>query len=304
MNAADRAVSLFGRLLSDFRAVADDVGCGGTAVSAEDLAHLLQRFNGYARTVPTSVDPSSLQALLDGFTRTNASVQEDQTRSHHAQALAHGNLCAGFQRACEEWQRQQEATADDFNILAVLELTGKELRHSMALAWMLCRDIDRLGTHAQGNQGFRFFLREVGLPDWFADTSYRVAREVSGENARVDIEVYARGKFLLHIENKIWSSEGIDQTEREWSDMQRRAEWLEIPKDRRADQVVGLYLSPSGSEPQCVSFRPVRWSQVARAFDRFAEAATPPEVRLFAAHYAKAIRRFVALAGNSTEAGS
>jgi len=38
---------------------------------------------------------------------------------------------------------------------------------------------------------------------------------IADDEARADIEIAARGKFIVHIENKIWSEEGEDQTHRE-----------------------------------------------------------------------------------------
>ena len=302
MSAPDTHVIRFDRLLSGFRSLNVEMEPDQSHGSITSMRELLGQFGKLVRTTPANVDIQGMQDLLAAFRAADSNAHEDQVQSDEAQVRSHEALFTGFRHACEAWRREQEDRADDFNILAVLQLTGKELRHSMALAWLLCRHIDGLGTHAQGSLGFRYFLREVGLPESFADTSYRVAREVSGDSARVDIEVYARGEFLLHIENKIWSGEGADQTDREWADMQRRADWLEIPHERRSKQVIGLFLSPTGAAPLCPSFRVARWGQVARAFDLFADTARPPDVRLFAAHYAKAIRRFVTLAGDQREA--
>ena len=66
-------------------------------------------------------------------------------------------------------------------------------------------------------------LRELGLPAEYSTHHYWVRREVSGDDSIVDVEIASRGQFLIHIENKIRSSEGEDQTDREWSDVSRRA---------------------------------------------------------------------------------
>lgn len=219
---------------------------------------------------------------------------------HEASADA---LLAEFRIACENWRRDEEKAASEFNILSVFELESREDRHSMALAWLLCGDHRHLGTHAQGNLGFRLFLEEIGLPPELAAIPYRVSREVSGDQSRIDIEVARRGQFLMHIEIKVRSLEGTLQTLREWDDLQRRARAMDISLDVPGSVVIGYYLTPDGATPRAPGFRPLRWTQVARVFDQFAEHAQPPEVRLFARHFARGLRRFVIRSDSSSELG-
>ena len=159
----------------------------------------------------------------------------------------------------------------------------------MALAWLLDHDMRKLGTHAQGNLGFRLFLHEFGLPIDYADCKYWVRREVAGDESIVDVEVACRGRFLIHIENKIWSCEGLDQTDREWSDMQRRAAGLNVS----APNVHALFLTPRGTKPSDPHFRAISWKRIVRVLEKFADQAKPPDVKLFTAHYARALKRFI-----------
>jgi hypothetical protein len=154
----------------------------------------------------------------------------------------------------------------------------------MLLAWLLDWDMTALGTHAQGNLGFGFFLEEFDLPGKYAEGLYRVRREVSADNSRIDIEVAERKRFVIHIENKIWSGEGDDETNREWQDLQKRAEYLECPENCHA-----FYLTPDGRKPCNTNFRAISWREIARILDRFGTKAKPEEVRLFARHYAKVL---------------
>ena len=48
------------------------------------------------------------------------------------------------------------------------------------------------------------------------EPDYWVRTESSGNEARVDIEIAARGKFIIYVENKTYAVEGDDQTNREW----------------------------------------------------------------------------------------
>jgi hypothetical protein len=203
----------------------------------------------------------------------------------------------GYNEALELFRCQQEQVADDFNLLDVMRLTGKEIRHSMVLAWLLDHDLRRLGTHAQGNLGFRLFLSRFGLPIDYADCRYWVRREVAGDESIVDIEVACRGRFLIHIENKIWSGEGTDQTDREWSDLQRRAAGLNVG----ASDIHALFLTPRGSRAANPNFRVISWGQVVRVLEAFRDQAKPPDVKLFTAHYARALKRFIVLHDISEE---
>jgi hypothetical protein len=201
----------------------------------------------------------------------------------------------GYQESRVLWAKAQETTADDFNLFEVMDVVGDENLHSNILAWLLARRIEH-GTHAQGNLGFRLFLEtlagELKLPgpiDSYAETNYWVRREVAGGQSRMDVEVAARGSFIIHIENKIWSAEGMKQTSREWEDLLRRRDELGVPEEN----VRGLFLTPDRRNPSDANFIPISWGQIAGVLDKFEEKAKPPVVKLFAAHYARALRAFV-----------
>src|SRR5262245_3416012 len=141
----------------------------------------------------------------------------------------------GFLAERKKWAEAQRRTAEEFNLLEVLKIDGDEVSHSNLLAWVLDHRIEH-GTHAQGDLGFQLFLeefrRELGeqfvrqVAAYARNRTYWVRSEVTGAESRVDIEIAAHGKFLIHLENKIHSQEGDDQTNREWRDLQiKRKEW-------------------------------------------------------------------------------
>lgn len=254
-----------------------------------------------SRSKPAHAPPAErFRSLLERFGDVSARVaaSDHLCAAHNRDQFRH--LLAGYDTAFEEYRRKQELRADDFNLLEVLQATYKEIRHSMVLAWLLDHDLRNLGTHAQGPLGFRLFLRELSLPAGYADCSYRVRREVSGDESIVDVEVACRGRFLIHIENKIRACEGTDQTHREWSDVERRAAELGLdPLDKAS--VHALFLSPHGTKPASPHFRAVAWGTIVRALELFATIAKPADVRLFASHYARALRRFVVARNTSQE---
>jgi hypothetical protein len=119
-----------------------------------------------------------------------------------------------------------------------------------------------------------------------------VRREVRGDESTVDVEVASRKQFLIHIEIKIWSEEGADQTDREWADVLRRINQLEVQGELARTAVHALYLTPHGDKPANPDFRSISWQSIASVFDKFADQAQPQDVKLFARHYARALRRF------------
>ena len=192
----------------------------------------------------------------------------------------------GFINVKRNWQQKQRFVADSFNILAVLKLTGNEVRHSMVLAWLLDKDMDHHGTHAQGPLGFELLLTALSLPMNYAEANYWVRRELSGDESRIDIEVAARNSFLIHFENKIWSGEGSEQTAREWVDLKKRAIALNVS----ADHVHGIYLTPDGRTAGQKDFKPLSWYNIETVLESFAEKALPSDVKVFAKHYARTLR--------------
>ena len=267
---ADREAAAHHRFLMAFSAL---LPSASAPCKVRQLQDLLEGF-GAAYAIAATVEANEARQSLESFTRLLA------------------GYAATYAKWFEQWKEDQKGTADDFNLLEVMQCTGNELRHSRILAWMLDHDLMRLGTHAQGNIGFRLFLAEVGLPGDYASCGYRVRREVASDESRVDIEIAERGKFLIHIENKIWSGLGPEQLEREWRDLMRRAATLGIPENF----VHGFYLTPDGRKPDDPGghgFKAISWGQIAEVFDKFEREAKPPEVKLFASHYLKVLRKYI-----------
>lgn len=237
-------------------------------------------------------DKKLVEELIRGF-RSSLIAQEAEER---ANPVRFARLLHGFNASRVKWAREQAALADEFNLFEVLGVEYDELSHSDVLAWILDRRIEH-GTHAQGNLGFRLFLeefrnelREDMNPEVgnYCDCPYWVQREVSCSESRVDIEIVARQQFVIHIENKILSTEGVNQTHREAEGLEERRKELGIPRSH----VHGFYLTIDGQPPESSSFYPVSWSRIANVVERFANLSQPPEVKLFALHYAQTIRKF------------
>ena len=96
-----------------------------------------------------------IKTLLDGFREVRERVEATESANAVAEHQVFRILLTGYGDAVEAHRQKQEEHADDFNLLAVMRLTGNEIRHSMVLAWLLDHDIQKLGTH---------YARDVGVP--------------------------------------------------------------------------------------------------------------------------------------------
>jgi hypothetical protein len=251
----------------------------------------------------TETEPSELTRRFQCLIAEHAELRSRETVQVKK---AVDELLPSFLVERQEWAESQRKTAEDFNLLEVMEVEGDELCHSKMLAWLLDHRIEH-GTHAQGNLGFRLFLEELKtelgkehaskLAAHSDERKYWVCREVAGDEARMDIEIAARGRFLIHLENKIHSVEGEGQTEREGRDLQARRIELAVPKEA----CHAFFLTLDGCKAKNHSFRPVGWNRIGKVFDRFADLAEPLEVKLFARHYAKAIKKLSLVACEEME---
>ena len=237
----------------------------------------------------TALRPEHLKQFLDEFGRLHARTEriEEKTALDLKSKFTH--FISEFSNVIENWRKRQKASADDFNIMEVLELESDELSHSKLLVWLLNANPRLSGTHYQGHCGLQAFL-EVLLPklepSYVPNDGYAVEREVSYEKARLDIQVLAAGHFLIGIETKIEANERENQTTDEWDGMVKRAEREKIP----LSNLHGFFLTPKGIEPKCDKFKPVTWMSIAKVFDIFAVKAEPDDVKLFARHCAKIFR--------------
>ncbi len=132
----------------------------------ECFALLLSKHSVLAatRSPAHATHTARIRALLKQFgeRRDRAEASEQAQATDDRKRI--GALLVGYDATAERYRRQQEQDADDFNLLDVLRLTGKEIRHSMMLAWLLDRDMRKLGTHAQGALGFGYSSASSASP--------------------------------------------------------------------------------------------------------------------------------------------
>ena len=256
---------------------------------------LLGRFRILSRSGPSSRPHQTalFSRLIEAYRAYRLRDELAEAKSDSLAYEAFSGILCGFQSAYDTWRRRQASVAEDFNILDVMRITNKEVYHSKILAWLLDHDLRRYGTHAQGKLGFELFLDAVRLPLCYAEADYWVRPEVANDESRVDLEIGARGAFLIHIENKIKAPEGEMQTRREWADLTRRAATLGVETSGPKRATHAFFLTPEGRSAQNPKFAQLSWATVASILEGFAHKALPPDVRLFSAHYARALRTFV-----------
>ncbi|MCE9546666.1 MAG: PD-(D/E)XK nuclease family protein [Planctomycetia bacterium] len=254
-------------------------------------------------------DPSELIRRFNLLLKGHTSIYE-------AESARLTNVVKGilprFLKVRNEWAEAQRKTAEDFNLLEIMGLDCNEVCHSRLLAWLLDRRIE-IGTHAQGNLGFRLFLEEIAgelqtssrkcVLAYADEPEYWVRREYSGDESRIDLEIAARGQFLIHVENKIHASEAGEatdqaQTDREARDLETRRIELAVPKSN----CHGIFLTLNWGKATNNRFRSIGWVRIANVLERFALEAEPAEVTVFARHYARAVRKLGVLDRAEVEA--
>jgi PD-(D/E)XK nuclease superfamily protein len=138
------------------------------ATAATHLFAMLLR--GFERVIPAPAHPTqavtALTELLHGF------ISLRQKPVVMRGNLDRDALLTGYAGAVEHDRVRQETLADEFNLLDVVQVTHRETRHSMVLAWLLDADFRKHGTHAQGRLGLRIFLHHVRIPVALADHPY------------------------------------------------------------------------------------------------------------------------------------
>jgi len=199
------------------------------------------------------------------------------------------NLLTGYEKVFKEYRKKQENTAEELNILDVLDFTYDELRHSRFLSFLL----DPLESHAQGNLFFRVFLEATHLPIEYAQLEYVVKPEVKYNESRIDIEMRSkkggeRG-FIIHIENKVGAAPYRDQIERENRDLLRAADAMCIPDERRH----GFLLCREKPQDDLLAgtlFKWIGWDKIINCLESFVKGAHAERAKWAAEQYLKCIR--------------
>ncbi len=180
-------------------------------------------------------------------------------------------LLEEFKKVQDKFIINDRDEASKFNPLLLFASINDENTHSNILSWLF----DPLASHSQKDLFFKAFLNYFDYKVSCDTLEYKVIREFSGLESIVDILIYGN-HFIFFIENKTLSSEGEDQTNREYRDLLRLAESFGITNDYYA-----IFLSPYGQTPQNENFKPISYQQLSSAFKNIKDDIGSDYVRYF-----------------------
>jgi len=168
----------------------------------------------------------------------------------------------------------------EFSFMKVFGLENNELVHSCVLAWLL----DPLESHNLGSLFVERFLLKMGLKvDEFDFSKFHVEREISSDKSRLDIRIFdSNGKFQCIIENKIWSSEGNDQTKRLYSDFHGKSYEREL----------FIFLTLNKKQPDDKHFVMMNYEQILQILAELWEVSVG-DTRFLIKHYSNTLERLI-----------
>ena len=170
------------------------------------------------------------------------------------------------------------------NIFEVLGVAKAEIRHSNFLAWLLDPD----GSHGMGNKFLREFISKLGqqeaVPQDMTDCLIR------REWRHIDLLIlFRKEKYLLCIENKLFSGEHDDQLHR----------YRDTLLSEYQDYTMSFaLLSPDGMAPASDEdqqyWQPVSSWDILDAVETARDGSTlSPEANMLLNHYIEIVRRHI-----------
>ena len=181
---------------------------------------------------------------------------------------------------------KDKSVFNKFNIFETLKITNTEIRHSNVLGWLF----DPIENHNIKGQFLRKFIEdinEIGEHDLDLEAIDYDSFEVRREWKNIDILVVSKkSKFMLVVENKIWSVESSHQLEK----------YRNIVEDEFQDyNMIYVFLTPYGDP----SSNPDIWlsydyEKVLNNIDNIIvenKTVMDNDVLLFIQHYALSLRR-------------
>nr|WP_325196792.1 PD-(D/E)XK nuclease family protein [uncultured Oscillibacter sp.] len=199
----------------------------------------------------------------------------------------------GCEEKLRDEMRQLEADANfielsekchTLNLFEILGTTTAEIRHSNFLAWLL----DPKGNHGLQDRFLRAFAAKLGQED-------AVPKDLSScvvlrEWQHIDLLVICEtGKYLLCIENKVFSHEHGNQLQRYR---------VLLTKEYRGYSMSFAFLTPDGISPEKENdqkdWQPVSYTDVLDAIRSAREnLALSPEVNMLLDHYTEAVMKHI-----------
>ena len=180
---------------------------------------------------------------------------------------------------------------NEFNIFDVLKSAHHEIRHSNVLAWLL----NPCESHMAGRKFFDAFVRKLSESSTDSrflvstylhdDVEIRVSTEVMGIDILVEVP---SAKFVIALENKVWSKEHDSQLPRYRKTMES------IYKDEDGWQRFYFYMTPDGdsSTDDPEHWNPVSYQAVIEAVkETMTSMNSSNPAKLLVQHYCVTLER-------------
>lgn len=205
-------------------------------------------------------------------------LKDDPVREDEEEALREFLTDSACLEPLSKWTRR-------FNVFDVLKITNTEIRHSNVLAWLM-DPAENHGLHDGVIRGFvDYVARRAGgdgtLDDLLMDCDgFSIRREW----CHIDIlAVNEKEKYVLCVENKIFSGEHDDQLARYRSEVER-----EFPAYRQRF----VFLTPDRGNASESDWLVMGYGDVLDIIDRAVRtSALAPEPAQFISEYMDAVRR-------------
>jgi|SRR5690625_2191709 len=189
-----------------------------------------------------------------------------------------------------------ENQVSTFNAFEVLNIVHTEIRHSNVLAWLLSpKENHGLGdyilrkvvetvvySHYESISNPEFNPLQISLMDYYDFTVHR-------EWKNIDLMAVSEiNRFVIVIENKVWSDEGVDQLKKYTKIVE--SEFTNYNK-------LFIYLTPFGSKSSMPkTWLSLNYEKIIEVIDKglsFNRDFTSKRVRLFIEQYIEIVRRYI-----------
>jgi hypothetical protein len=268
---------------SKFTLTKDRIGLllsGFNEVQGRETAFTLNRIvstiGGYKSAALSTIN--SFESIIQGF----KNKEKEYVKTMRP---AFERLLTGYYVTYNNLRKTQCQTAEDINIFDAFNFIPLETQHSKFLIWLF----KPLETHAQENLFFKIFLKEVGLPEEYAQIDYKVKPEVKHKESRIDIEIMSKkgGEqgFIIHIENKVGIAPNREQIEKENRDLEKKAKAMRIHENRKH----GFLLSVV--EFKDIPFKWIGWDKIVKCLVTFINEAKADRAKWAAEQYLKCIKK-------------
>lgn len=182
-----------------------------------------------------------------------------------------------------------EQTSEYFNVFDVLGTAEYEIRHSNVLAWL----INSKGSHGLANyfmENLWDYISKDHKLDSVQFNDYTVSREGENEKEKIDLIIKSdKNKWLIVIENKIFSKETGNQLDRYRKYIQK--------KYGNTHNCYFVYLTPEGISPedsgQVGSWYPVSYKTINKVITGISKTGIVERVKQFIEQYSEHIDKNV-----------